>query len=159
MDIAIFLPFLILIGAMFLMSRSAKNRQRQAEAMRDSMEPGTGIRTIGGLYARVKEVHEDTVLLEVAPGVHTVYAKTAVAAVLDDEEYDRLVNGELPDDVAVPDDASSLTEDAEERGTDRDESSVALEKNDGEDDAAGEADTRASDEAGKGREKDDGDTK
>lgn len=111
MDIAILLPFLVLIGAMLLMTRSAKNKQRQAMAMRDSMEPGTGIRTIGGMYARVKEVHDDIVLLEVAPGVHATYAKNAVGAVLEDEEYERIINGDVEDDdtLVVPDDASSLT--------------------------------------------------
>lgn len=111
MDIAILLPFLVLIGAMLLMTRSAKNKQRQAMAMRESMEPGTGVRTIGGMYARVKEVHDDTVLLEVSPGVHAVYAKNSVGAVLDAEEYERIVSGEVPEagTPVVPDDASSLT--------------------------------------------------
>ncbi|MES4903742.1 MULTISPECIES: preprotein translocase subunit YajC [unclassified Streptomyces] len=109
------LPFIVLIGAMFLMTRSAKNKQRQAAQMRDQMGPGTGVRTIGGMYATVKEVHDDTVLLEVAPGVHAFYAKNAVGAVLDDAEYNRIVHGIDPDDAVddapvVPDDASSLTE-------------------------------------------------
>ena len=64
------LPFIVLIGAMFLMTRSAKKKQQQAAQMRNDMQPGTGVRTIGGMYATVKEVNEDTVLLEVAPGVH-----------------------------------------------------------------------------------------
>ena len=156
MDIAVFLPFLVLIGAMLLMTRSAKNRQRQAEAMRDSLQSGTGIRTIGGLYARVKEVREDTVLLEVAPGVHTVYAKTAVAAVLEDDEYERVVNGELSDDVEVPDDASALTEEGEQHDADReqvelDKGAAASEQSDGDD-------AQASTEPEKGRKGDD-DTK
>ncbi|MEU1666053.1 preprotein translocase subunit YajC [Streptomyces sparsogenes] len=107
------LPFIVLIGAMFLMTRSAKNKQRQAAQMRDQMGPGTGVRTIGGMYATVKEVHEDTVLLEVAPGVHAFYAKNAVGAVLEDAEYNRIVHGIDPDaddTPVVPDDASSLTE-------------------------------------------------
>ncbi|MER6102306.1 preprotein translocase subunit YajC [Streptomyces sp. NPDC001832] len=110
-----FLPFIVLIGAMFLMTRSAKKKQAAAVQMRNEMQPGTGVRTIGGMYATVKEVHHDTVLLEVAPGVHAVYAKNAVGAVLDDEEYNRIVHGD-DDDVldidgaVVPDDASSLTE-------------------------------------------------
>ncbi|MEU5027425.1 preprotein translocase subunit YajC [Streptomyces milbemycinicus] len=118
------LPFIVLIGAMFLMTRSAKNKQRQAATMRDQMGPGTGVRTIGGMYATVKEVHDDTVLLEVAPGVHAFYAKNAVGAVLDDAEYNRIVHGIDPDDAAadddtpvVPDDASSLTE-AEDESAD-----------------------------------------
>ncbi|MBH5337942.1 preprotein translocase subunit YajC [Streptomyces pactum] len=117
MNIVTLLPFIVLIGAMFLMTRSAKNKQRQAVQMRESMQPGSGVRTIGGMYATVKEVHEDTVLLEVAPGVHAVYAKNAVGAVLDDDEYNRIVHGIDPeatdtdsDTPVVPDDASSLTD-------------------------------------------------
>ncbi|MCD9143282.1 preprotein translocase subunit YajC [Streptomyces albireticuli] len=116
MNIMTLLPFIVLIGAMFLMTRSAKNKQRQAAQMRDQMQPGTGVRTIGGMYATVKEVSDDSVLLEVAPGVHAIYAKNAIGAVLEDEEYNRIVHGIEPDESdtpVVPDDASSLTEAAE----------------------------------------------
>ncbi len=110
-DILTLFPFIVLIGAMFLMTRSAKKKQQQAMQMRDQMQPGTGVRTIGGMYAQVKEVRSDTVLLEVAPGVHAVYAKNAVGAVLEDEEYERIVHGDSEydgDAPVVPDDASSL---------------------------------------------------
>ncbi|MCF3100860.1 preprotein translocase subunit YajC [Streptomyces roseoverticillatus] len=112
MNIVTLLPFIVLIGAMFLMTRSAKNKQRQAAQMRDQMHPGTGVRTIGGMYATVKEVNDDTVLLEVAPGVHAIYAKNAIGAVLEDAEYNRIVHGIDPESETpvVPDDASSLTE-------------------------------------------------
>ncbi|MFI0815658.1 preprotein translocase subunit YajC [Streptomyces sp. NPDC021098] len=120
MNIVTLLPFIVLIGAMFLMTRSAKNKQRQAAQMRDTMQPGTGVRTIGGMYATVKEVHDDTVLLEVAPAVHAIYAKNAIGAVLSDAEYNHIVHGiepedevaegaEVADTPVVPDDASSLT--------------------------------------------------
>src|SRR6478609_5383298 len=95
-DIVTLLPFVVLIGAMFLMTRSAKKKQQQAVNMRNSMTPGSGIRTIGGMYATVKEVHDESVLLEVAPGVHAIYAKNAIGAVLDDAEYNRIVHGDDP---------------------------------------------------------------
>ncbi|NGN69642.1 preprotein translocase subunit YajC [Streptomyces sp. A7024] len=105
------MPFIVLIGAMFLMTRSAKNKQRQASQMRESMQPGSGVRTIGGMYAVVKEVQDEAVTLEVAPGVHAIYAKNAIGAVLDDAEYNRIVHGAAPEEeVAAPDDASSLTD-------------------------------------------------
>ncbi|MEW2548710.1 preprotein translocase subunit YajC [Streptomyces sp. NPDC047002] len=117
MSYATLLPFIVLIGAMFLMTRSAKKKQAAAASMRNDMQPGVGVRTIGGMFATVKEVHDEMVLLEVAPGVHAVYAKNAIGAVLDDEEYNRIVHGEEPsaadlglDAPVVPDDASSLTE-------------------------------------------------
>jgi preprotein translocase subunit YajC len=112
------LPFIVLIGAMFLMTRSAKKKQQQAAQMRDTMTPGTGIRTIGGMYATVKELGDDTVTLEVAPGVHAIYAKMAIAAVLEDDEYNRIVHGTAApadaDSPVVPDDISSLTRDGAE---------------------------------------------
>ncbi|MEU9705670.1 preprotein translocase subunit YajC [Streptomyces sp. NPDC014870] len=114
MSIVTLLPFIVLIGAMFLMTRSAKKKQQAAAQMRDEMQPGTGVRTIGGMYATVKEIADETVLLEVAPGVHAVYAKNAIGAVLADDEYNRIVHGDEPEsETVVPDDASSLTESAE----------------------------------------------
>ncbi|MCX5371228.1 preprotein translocase subunit YajC [Streptomyces sp. NBC_00015] len=108
------LPFIVLIGAMFLMTRSAKKKQQAAAAMRNDMQPGSGVRTIGGMYATVKEVNEDTVLLDAGPGVDLLFAKNSIGAVLTDDEYNRIVHGiehDLKSDSdVVPDDASSLTE-------------------------------------------------
>ncbi|MCX4821770.1 preprotein translocase subunit YajC [Streptomyces sp. NBC_01142] len=123
MSLVTLLPFIVLIGAMFLMTRSAKKKQQAAAQMRDQMQPGTGVRTIGGMYATVKELHDDTVLLEVAPGVHAIYAKNAIGAVLADEEYNRIVHGDGEGDLkvdgpVVPDDASSLTDDTDSAPSD-----------------------------------------
>jgi preprotein translocase subunit YajC len=108
------LPFIVLIGAMFLMTRSAKKKQQQAVEMRNQMQPGSGVRTIGGMYATVKEVNEDTVLVDAGPGVELLFAKNSIGAVLTDDEYNRIVHGvehDLKSDAdIVPDDASSLTE-------------------------------------------------
>ncbi|MFI9048957.1 preprotein translocase subunit YajC [Streptomyces sp. NPDC053427] len=120
MSIVTLLPFIVLIGAMFLMTRSAKKKQQAAQQMRNEMQPGTGIRTIGGMYATVKEIHEESVLLEVAPGVHAIYAKNAIGAVLADDEYNRILDGADPiktDEPVVPDDASSLTGDVADEDT------------------------------------------
>ncbi|WP_030243679.1 MULTISPECIES: preprotein translocase subunit YajC [unclassified Streptomyces] len=114
MSLLTLLPFIVLIGAMFLMTRSAKKKQQQAVEMRNQMQPGSGVRTIGGMYATVKEVNEDTVLVDAGPGVELLFAKNAIGAVLTDDEYNRIVHGiehDLKSDAdLVPDDASSLTE-------------------------------------------------
>ncbi|MDX3526147.1 preprotein translocase subunit YajC [Streptomyces sp. ID05-39B] len=114
MSLVTILPFVVLIGAMFLMTRSAKKKQQQAADMRNQMQPGSGVRTIGGMYATVKEVSEDTVLLDAGPGVDLLFAKNSIGAVLTDDEYNRIVHGiehDLKSDAdVVPDDASSLTE-------------------------------------------------
>ncbi|GAA0687230.1 preprotein translocase subunit YajC [Kitasatospora atroaurantiaca] len=84
---------LIMIAVLFMLFRSNKKRQEQATQMRSAMEPGSGVRTIGGMYALVKSVNEETVELEIAPGVVTHYTKSAIAAVLDPQEYDAIING------------------------------------------------------------------
>lgn len=113
MSLVTLLPFIVLIGAMFLMTRSAKKKQQQAASMRNEMQPGSGVRTIGGMYATVKEVNEDSVLLDAGPGVDLLFAKNSIGAVLTDDEYNRIVHGVEHDLEAdgsvVPDDASSLT--------------------------------------------------
>ncbi|QBJ89633.1 preprotein translocase subunit YajC [Streptomyces seoulensis] len=123
MNVYTLLPFIVLIAVMFLMTRSAKKKQQQAANMRNEMQPGSGVRTIGGMYATVKEVTEDTVLLDAGPGVELIFAKNAIGAVLSDDEYNRIIHGiehDLKSDSEiVPDDASSLTAaDAEHKAVD-----------------------------------------
>jgi preprotein translocase subunit YajC len=93
---------------MFMMTRSQKTKQRQAMEMRNKMEPGTGVRTIGGMYAVVKEVNEETVLLEITDGVHAHFTKSAIGTVLSEEEFNRIVHGIEPEEPAgLEDDAVS----------------------------------------------------
>ncbi|WP_327298653.1 MULTISPECIES: preprotein translocase subunit YajC [unclassified Streptomyces] len=155
MSLVTLLPFIVLIGAMFLMTRSAKRKQQAAATMRNEMQPGTGVRTIGGMYATVKEINEDSVLLEIAPGVHAVYGKNAIGAVLDDAEYNRIVHGET---AIVPDDASSLTELDEAAKVDLGKHDVpdadAASSDDAED--ADQAEATSEDKADKAEKKNDG---
>lgn len=111
MSLVTLLPLILIVGVMFMMTRSAKNKQRQAAEMRNQMEPGAGVRTIGGIYAVVKEVNDETVLLEITDGVHAHFAKNAIGAVLGEEEFNRIVHGiepEEPEGVAL--DADDTTD-------------------------------------------------
>ncbi|SOD87943.1 preprotein translocase subunit YajC [Streptomyces sp. Ag109_G2-15] len=159
------LPFIVLIAAMFLMTRSAKKKQQQAANMRNEMQPGSGVRTIGGMYATVKEVNEDTVLLDAGPGVDLLFAKNSIGAVLTDDEYNRIVHGiehDLKSDAdIVPDDASSLTEtdeSADAAAAASDDKAVDLGKKDATEDKADEADEAAEAKADEEPKKTDGDT-
>ena len=137
------LPFIVLIGLMFVMTRSAKKKQQQAAQMRNELQPGSGVRTIGGMYATVKEVNDDTVLLDAGPGVELLFAKNAIGAVLSDDEYNRIVHGiehDLKaDGTVVPDDASSLAE-SDEPVADAGDNAVDLGKKDADDAADAKAD-------------------
>jgi preprotein translocase subunit YajC len=157
------LPFVVLIGAMVLMTRSAKKKQQQAVDMRNQLQPGSGVRTIGGMYATVKEVNEDTVLLDAGPGVDLLFAKNAIGAVLTDDEYNRIVHGiehDLKSDV-VPDDASSLTETDEpsdDASSASDDKPIDLGKKDAADDATDEPAEAKADEGEAEPKKTDGES-
>ncbi|SMF24998.1 preprotein translocase subunit YajC [Streptomyces sp. Amel2xC10] len=165
MSLVTLLPFIVLIGAMFLMTRSAKKKQQQAADMRNQMQPGSGVRTIGGMYATVKEVSDDTVLLDAGPGVELLFAKNSIGAVLTDDEYNRIVHGiehDLKSDSdVVPDDASSLTksadadDSADEAAAASDDVSVDLGKKDATDEVEEQAAEAEADEEPK---KTDGDS-
>ncbi|WP_436971042.1 preprotein translocase subunit YajC [Micromonospora coxensis] len=77
----------LLFGVMyFMMIRPQQKRRREAESMQKALAPGDEVVTIGGLYGTVTGVDDDTVLLEVAPGVQTRYARPAIARVVKQAE-------------------------------------------------------------------------
>lgn len=77
----------LLFGVMyFMMIRPQQKRRREAESMQSALAAGDEVVTIGGLYGTVTGVDDDTVLLEVAPGVQTRYARPAIARVVSQAE-------------------------------------------------------------------------
>ncbi len=76
------LMIVLLFGVMyFMMIRPQQKRRREAQQMQSTLGAGDEVVTIGGLHGTVIEADDDTVLLEVAPGVHIRYARPAVARV------------------------------------------------------------------------------
>ncbi|KDN86783.1 preprotein translocase subunit YajC [Kitasatospora cheerisanensis] len=108
-----FIILLLPLLAIFLMFRSQKKRQAQMQSMQTALQPGSGVRTIGGMYALVKAVNDETVELEVAPGVVAHYTKGAIAAVLEPLEYDAIINGRPAEDESTED--VEAIEDADEK--------------------------------------------
>lgn len=77
------LMIVLLFGVMyFMMIRPQQKRRREAEQMQSTLGPGAEVVTIGGLYGHVVTVDDETVTLEVAPGVHNRYARPAIARVV-----------------------------------------------------------------------------
>jgi preprotein translocase subunit YajC len=90
----------LLFGVMyFMMIRPQQKRRKEAEAMQSALGPGDEVVTIGGLYGTVTGVADDTVLLEVAPGVQTRYARPAIARVV--SQADRSESTEVVEDADV----------------------------------------------------------
>ena len=65
----------------FLMIRPQQRRRREVENMQSSMGVGDEVVTVGGLYGTVLEIADDTVLLEISPGVTARYARAAIGKV------------------------------------------------------------------------------
>ncbi|MEU5567016.1 MULTISPECIES: preprotein translocase subunit YajC [Micromonospora] len=92
------LMIVLLFGVMyFMMIRPQQRRRKEAQSMQSGLSAGDEVVTIGGLYGTVTGVDDETVLLEVAPGVQTRYARPAIARVV--------TRAELP--------ATPVTEDAD----------------------------------------------
>lgn len=73
----------VIFAAMyFLMIRPQQRRRRQVESMQSALGPGDQVVTIGGLHATVRSVGDDTVVLEIAPGVMVTFARGAISRVV-----------------------------------------------------------------------------
>jgi preprotein translocase subunit YajC len=76
------LLILFMAAAYFLIIRPQQRRRKQVESVQRTLGPGDEIVTVAGLYGTVVEVDDQTVTLEVAPGVHNRYSRQAVAQVV-----------------------------------------------------------------------------
>jgi preprotein translocase subunit YajC len=80
--VAQFLIILILLAlAWFAFVLPARRRRNAHEAMQDSLELGDEIITAGGLHATIRELGDEELRVEIAPGVVATLDRRAVAAV------------------------------------------------------------------------------
>ncbi len=105
----------MMLAFYFLVLRPAKRRQTEAVAVQSQLAPGLQIMTTAGIYGTVAAVDDDTVIIEIAPGVPVKYAKAAVAQIVSpavDGSHDELpVAGDQQ-----ADDTTEPTTDANEGG-------------------------------------------
>lgn len=81
--LSLLLMMALIFGAMyFLMIRPQQRRRREVESMQSSLGIGDEVQTIGGLHGRVTEIEDDSVLLEIAPGVEARYTRGAVSRII-----------------------------------------------------------------------------
>jgi preprotein translocase subunit YajC len=112
MDLVVFLPLLIILGAfMFFASRKQKKAMQATIDLHNSLSIGDRIHTTSGLQGTIKGVDDDYIQLEIAPGVVTTWMKLAVRDKMEDtvETDDELDSGsEITD---TPSDPDRLTKD------------------------------------------------
>jgi len=103
MDLLVFMPLIIIMGAfMFFASRRQKKAMQATIDLHESLRIGDRVHTTSGLQGTITAITDDNVDLEIAPGVVTTWMKLAVR--------DRIVD-------EVADDAAELTESDADRLT------------------------------------------
>ena len=63
-NLPMIIMFVLLIGMFFFMSRSNKKKEKEAADMRDSLQVGDEVTTIGGIIGKVVSIKEETFVLE-----------------------------------------------------------------------------------------------
>lgn len=75
--------FIILGGIMivfyFFMIRPQQKKQKDQKKYRDDLKPGDDVVTIGGVYGKIVQVNDDTIVLDVDRGVKLTYTKDAIS--------------------------------------------------------------------------------
>jgi preprotein translocase subunit YajC len=96
--------FLLIVVAFaflyFVLIRPQKKKQLESRRMLDAVKVGDEVITAAGIYGRVTELHDDDLIVQIAPGVDVRVARRAIGAIvpppepeLEDEEPPAVENG------------------------------------------------------------------
>lgn len=103
MELLSFLPLFIIMGAfLWFASRRQRKAMQATIDLHDSLRVGDRVYTTSGLAGDITQITEDTVSLEIAPGVVTEWMKLAIREKID------------PADVFEADDVAEIIESSAE---------------------------------------------
>lgn len=87
-------------GFMYFASRRQRRAMQATIDLHDSLQPGERVHTTSGLEATIVAIADDTIDLEIAPGVVTTWMKLAIRdRILPDDDIDEELNEDLDKDV------------------------------------------------------------
>jgi preprotein translocase subunit YajC len=87
--LALLITFLLMWA---LLIRPQQRRMRQHQLVVSSLRAGDEIITAGGIYGRVRSVDDESMILEVAPGVELRVLRAAVSQRVTEEEEEELAD-------------------------------------------------------------------
>jgi preprotein translocase subunit YajC len=105
----------VLFAVMWLfLVRPQRRRQAEQARMQNTLEAGVEVLTAGGIHGTVREIEDDIVHVEIAPGTVIRVDRRAIASVAQEDEDEDETEGETVDEPeptphpeqATPDDAS-----------------------------------------------------
>ena len=106
------LPLLLMFGLlgvmMYFMSRRQRRAQEQQLALQNSLAVGDRVMTTSGLYGTVTDTdNEQTISIEIAPGVETEWLRAAVrekvGPVVETDDVEDLEDSDTVDEVETVD--------------------------------------------------------
>lgn len=103
-QLVIFLPLLIILGVfMFMASRRQRKALQATIDLHESLQIGDRVHTTSGMEATIAGITDDTVDLEIAPGVVTTWMKLAIRDkiepdVEDDDEIAEITDTDAADE-------------------------------------------------------------
>jgi len=97
----------MMVAMYFLLIRPQQKRRREQQEMQNKVGVGAEVMTVGGLYGTIVDSDDESITIEVAPGVTNRYAKGAIGRVVrpadavdaDEEEAEDEVTDEVEDTV------------------------------------------------------------
>ena len=98
-QLASFLPLIIIMGAfMFFASRRQRKAMQATIDLHESLRSGDRVNTTSGLQGTIAAISDDTVDLEIAPGVITRWSKMAIRDRIEPDEIEETAPavGEIP---------------------------------------------------------------
>ncbi|BBZ44761.1 preprotein translocase subunit YajC [Mycobacterium parmense] len=105
-SLVLFLPFVLIMGGfMWFASRRQRRAMQATIDLHESLQPGDRVHTTSGLQATVTAITDDTVDLEIAPGVVTTWMKMAVRDRILPEDDDLVEEDGTRDDSRVTEDS------------------------------------------------------
>jgi len=80
----ILMMVLIFVVFYFFMIRPQSKRQKEIKKQREAMKTGDSVVTSGGIYGKVKDIKETTIVIEIADNVRIKVDKNSVFATAED---------------------------------------------------------------------------
>lgn len=80
----ILMMVLIFVVFYFFMIRPQSKRQKEIKKQREAMKAGDSVVTSGGIYGKVKDIKETTIVIEIADNVRIKVDKNSVFATAED---------------------------------------------------------------------------
>ena len=126
----------VLVGLFYFMYRSNKKQERETSQMRNSLEVGDEITTIGGIIGEIVKIKEETVTIETGKDRTKIRILRSAVRAVDVHAYEKRGDGKKPEPVATEKLPAAPTGKAKVKSLKRPEPKVQEETNEKVDDNA-----------------------